>query len=173
MWHRRPRRWGLVPMSAMPRCPDLLPLPFNDLAFPIPKSFATFAISAVNDLAFPDPWPFLRVPQPALSDVRSRTGVLCGKRFCLSDDGDAPMSRDVGDSATLCLHLSARNPTRLLRFCCKQTTCSIRPRDDRAVKPLLTPSFAAQSRSILSVCRRSNSVFPAPKPISKYRILFA
>jgi hypothetical protein len=42
------------------------------------------------------------------------------KVFAFPDVGDDPMSRDPGVSATFCLRLSARNPTRLLMFCCKQ-----------------------------------------------------
>jgi hypothetical protein len=41
--------------------------------------------------------------------------------------------------ASLCLHLSATDPTRLLRFCCKQKRNRIPPRGDRAVKAFLRP----------------------------------
>lgn len=53
-----------------------------------------------------------------------------GFRFFRSPDHQISRSPDL--FVTLCLHLPARNPTRLLRFCCKQTSkCNSTERSPR------------------------------------------
>jgi hypothetical protein len=70
---------------------------------------------------------------------------------CLDKLGfpDHPMSRSPDLFAALCRCLSATNPTRLLRFYCKQTTCSIRPSDDRAVEAISRLLLSAFIRASL------------------------